>query len=124
MLFWTLLSIGVALSVLALGCAVAMARAERRARRHLYTALGINEELVAVLMARKGPVSTQLALVRQNAVASGVRLEEVQARAAETTMQRSFRFTGALDNSRVIGDERPALAPARRGRRITGRDRS
>lgn len=126
MLLWILLSCGVAGAVLALVCALAMVRAERRARRNFYMTLGFNEELVSALMAQKGPVSTQLALVRQSAAASGVRLEELRSRAAglQAGAQRAFRFTRALNDPRTTGDERPALAPARRGRRFNRRDRS
>jgi hypothetical protein len=126
MLSWILLSGGVALGVLALACALAMVRAERRARRHLYTALGLHDELVSVLMGQKGPVSTQLAVVRQSPVASGVRPEELRSRVdgQQPKAQRSFRFTRALNAPRTIGDERPALAPARRSRRFNGRDPS
>ena len=63
-----LLSCGVALGVLTVCCAVAAMRAERRARRNLYASLGLNEELISVLMAQKGTISAQLATVRQASV--------------------------------------------------------
>ena len=125
-MLWILLSCGVASGVLALACALAMVRAERRARRNLYTTLGFDEELVVALMDQKGPVSKQLALVRQGAMGSGVRLEEFRSRAAglETKTQRSIQFTRALNDPPTTGNERAALAPARRRRRLSGRDPS
>jgi hypothetical protein len=112
--------------VLAFACALAMVRAERRARRSFYTALGFQEELISALMVQKGPVSTQLALVRQSSVASGIRLEELRSRmgGAQVKAQRAFRFTRALNDSRPTGEERPALAPARRSRRVHRREPS
>lgn len=103
-----------------------MVRAEQRARRNLYTSLGFNDELVSALMAQRGPVSTQLALVRQSAVASGVRPEELRLRGAalRTEAQRSLRFTRTPSDPRTAGDERTTLAPARRSRRLDRRDPS
>ena len=126
MLLWILLSCGVGFAVLALACALAMVQAERRTRRNLYRALGFNEELVSALMAQKGPISTQLARVRQSAVASGVRVEDLRSRGAglRTQTQRAFRFTRARNDPRTPGDERAALAPARRSRSLDRRDSS
>jgi len=125
MLLWILLSCGVGFAVLALACALAMVQAERRTRRNLYRALGFNEELVSALMAQKGPISTQLARVRQSAVASGVRVEDLRSRGAglRTQRQRAFRFTRARNGPRP-GDERRVLAPARRSRTLDRRDPS
>jgi hypothetical protein len=65
MLLWILLSIGTALSLLAIALFVAMARAERRARRVFYRSLGYSDEAIADLKVRNGPVAVQLAQVRQ-----------------------------------------------------------
>lgn len=48
----------------AIGLPVTMFRAERRARRNLYRALGVSEETVVVLMSRGGDVRADLALAR------------------------------------------------------------
>jgi hypothetical protein len=52
MLLWILLTCGVALSVGVVAVALATIRAERRARRNLYGALGLGDDLISVLMAR------------------------------------------------------------------------
>jgi hypothetical protein len=65
MLLWLLLSIGTALSLLAIAVLVAMARAEHRARRAFYRSLGYSDEVIASLKVPKGPVAAQLAQVRQ-----------------------------------------------------------
>jgi hypothetical protein len=51
-------------AIAALGLGVAMSRADRRARRKLYRALGIPEDAVEQLMARNGDVATELAALR------------------------------------------------------------
>jgi hypothetical protein len=78
MLLWILLSTGLALWAVTAACVSATIRAERRARRTLYASLGLNEELISLLMAQKGSVSTQLAYVRQASVSGGVRLEDLR----------------------------------------------
>jgi hypothetical protein len=65
MLLWLLLSIGTALSLLAIAVLVAMARAERRARRAFYRSLGYSDEVIASLNIPQGSVAAQLARVRQ-----------------------------------------------------------
>lgn len=65
MLLWLLLSIGTALSLLAIAVLVAMTRAERRARKAFYRSLGYSDEVIAGLGVPKGPVAAQLAQVRQ-----------------------------------------------------------
>ena len=65
MLLWLLLSIGTALSLLAIAVLVAMSRAERRARTAFYRALGYSDETIAALKSPRGPVAAQLASVRQ-----------------------------------------------------------
>lgn len=78
MLLWILLTSGLALSVGAAACVAATIKAERRARRSLYGSLGMSEDLISVLMGRKGSVAVQLALVRQASLSSGVRLEDLR----------------------------------------------
>jgi hypothetical protein len=90
MLLWILLTCGVALSVGVVAVALATIRAERRARRNLYGALGLGDDLISVLMARKGSVSAQLALVRQAALSNRARLEDL--RRAEGRRGRDARF--------------------------------
>jgi len=121
-----LLSCGVALGVLAACCAVAAMRAERRARRNLYTSLGLNEELIAALMAQKGTISAQLAVVRQTSDSAEVRAEDVpQADGLLGAPQRSFRFTRDTAELRGVGGDQPELAPIRRSRpKLAGRDPS
>jgi hypothetical protein len=68
MSLWILLSSGLALGVVVVACVLATIRAEQRARRNLYASLGLGEDVVAILMARKGPVSVQLARVRQASI--------------------------------------------------------
>jgi hypothetical protein len=65
MLPWLLLSIGTALSLLAIAVLVAMSRAERRARRAFYRSLGYSDEVIAALKSPKTPVAAQLDQVRQ-----------------------------------------------------------
>jgi hypothetical protein len=65
---WILLSSGLALGVVMVACVLATIRAERRARRNLYASLGLGEDVVAILMAQKGSVAVQLALVRQASI--------------------------------------------------------
>jgi hypothetical protein len=65
MLVWLLLSIGTALSLVAIAVFVAMARAERRARRAFYRSLGYSDEVIASLKVPNGPVAAQLAEVRR-----------------------------------------------------------
>lgn len=78
MLLWILLSTGLALVLVAVACALATIRAERRARRNLYASLGLNEDLISLLMVQKGPVSAQLAHVRKASVSGGVRLDDLR----------------------------------------------
>jgi hypothetical protein len=65
---WILLLSGLALGVVMVACVLAAIRAEQRARRNLYASLGLGEDAVATLMTEKGPVSVQLALVRQASI--------------------------------------------------------
>jgi hypothetical protein len=72
MLLWLILSVGTALSLLAIAVFVAMARAERRTRRAFYRSLGYSDDVIATLDRRKGAVAAQLAQIRQSpSAASG-----------------------------------------------------
>ena len=64
MLLWLSLLGGVALLVAVIALVVAMSRAERRARRNLFRALGLPDETVELLMARNSDILAELALVR------------------------------------------------------------
>jgi hypothetical protein len=122
MLLWILLSSGLTLGAVAGACLLATTRAERRARRNLYSSLGLSDELISVLMRRKGPVSVQLALVRQASVSGGIRLEDFQrAEGRQVATQRSFRFPSNSHGAHPVGSDRRTLAPARRNR-PPGRD--
>jgi hypothetical protein len=103
MLLWLSLSIGLALCALAIAVGVAMHRAERRARYSLYAALGYGDDLISTLMVQKGPVSAQLALIRKTAIAPGLRPDELRtgADSLQTTAQRAFRLTRAVNGARV-----------------------
>lgn len=113
MLLWILLSTGLALSVLAVVCVRVMVKAERRARRNLYASLGCHADLIPLLMARKGPVSVQLARLRQ-ALLSGGALPDDLRQAEGVAAQRSFRFAPKTGDQGAAASEQPALAPARR----------
>jgi hypothetical protein len=77
MLLWISLLGGTALLVSVIMLIVAMARAERRARRNLFRALGLPEETVELLMARNSDILAELALVRiANATAGEADLAE------------------------------------------------
>ena len=115
MLLWLFLSCGLALGIGATAAIFAMRRAERRARQALYLALGYDDEVLAVLMAQKGSVSAQLALVRKATIVPPPRLEEQRSRpeGLHGAAQRAFRHTRALGGARV-GPERTARAARRR----------
>ena len=66
MVLWILLFVGLALLLSAVALTFAMIRAERRARRRLYCALGLGDDAVELLMARSGDVVTELSLLRMS----------------------------------------------------------
>lgn len=66
MIWWVWLSVGLMLLLAAAALAVAMIRAERRARRRLYRALGLGEDAVELLMTRSTDVLTELSLLRMS----------------------------------------------------------
>jgi hypothetical protein len=123
MLLWLSTSVGAALCAVVI--AVTLFRAERRARHSLYAALGVSDDLIPALMSQKGPVSAQMALVRQiDLTAPIARPEETRGRAEglQAPAQRAFRFTRALNSARGAGRERPAVAPARRSSPLDRRE--
>jgi len=61
-LFWVTLLAGLLLVTTLL--AVAMLRAERRARRHLFRTLDFSEDTIEFLMSRNGDVRSELTLAR------------------------------------------------------------
>jgi hypothetical protein len=65
MLLWIWLLGGLGLAAVGVGLIFAMGHAERRARRMLFRALGLDEATVELLMARNGDVMAELALVRR-----------------------------------------------------------
>jgi hypothetical protein len=62
MLFWVTLLAGLLLVTTLV--AVAMLRAERRARRHLFRTLEFSEDAIEFLMSRNGDVRSELTLAR------------------------------------------------------------
>ena len=66
MIWWVWLSVGLMLLLAAAALTVAMIRAERRARRRLYRALGLGEDAVNLLMTRSTDVVTELSLLRMS----------------------------------------------------------
>lgn len=105
MLLWLTLSIAIALCALAIAVVVMMRRAERRARHALYVALGVGDDLIAALMTQKGPVSAQMALVRQTSIIAGPRPDEMPSRDGG---HRAFRYTRALNGTRTASQARAA----------------
>ena len=124
MVLWLSLSVGAVLCASVI--AVALFRAERRARHSLYSALGVGDDLIPALMSQKGPISAQMALLRQTGLTAPIgRPDELRGRAdgLQAPAQRAFRFTRALNGARG-GRERPALAPVRRSPRLDRREPS
>jgi ParB-like chromosome segregation protein Spo0J len=64
MLLWIQLLGGLAAIWAIAALIAAMSRAERRARRMLFRSLGLNEEMVELLITRKGDIRAELELVR------------------------------------------------------------
>jgi hypothetical protein len=124
MLLWLLMFFGVALGVGVVAVAIAMRQAERQARRTLYRALGYDDKLIDPLMAQKGPVSTQLALIRKTPIITAQRSEEMRGDAdrLQSVAQGAFRYTRALNGTRA-SHQRSALA-ARHEARPEPRDPS
>ncbi len=84
MILWVSLFAGLAVATIAtVALGVAMWRAERRARRNLYRALGLGEEAADLLIARNGNVLSELARLRISPAASDGAAPAIDAPAAE-----------------------------------------
>lgn len=100
MLIWLSLLFVLAVAAAGAGGIVAMRRADQRARRNLYATLGYGEDLVSALIAQKGPVSAQLAVVRKTGALTSPRPDEAPPLAKPST-PRTFRYTHALNGTRA-----------------------
>src|SRR5471032_1479777 len=80
MLLWVLLLTGLTLMAASAWLVLSMSRAERRARRGLYRALGLAEATVDFLMERNRDVLTELSYVRQEEIAAGEAVQVVPPR--------------------------------------------
>jgi hypothetical protein len=67
---WFLLIGAIALASAVVALWITLRRAERRARRLLFSNLGLNEETIALLMTRNGDVLTELTLARRQEAAA------------------------------------------------------
>ena len=87
----------------------------------MYASLGYDEELIVALMEQKGPISAQLALVRQMSLSVG-RSDEVRnyADIPQIAAYRSFRFGRSASEARLAGRDRAAGGAERR---VIPRDR-
>ena len=121
MLFWLSLSFGLGLGVAVIAVTLAMGRAERRARRMLYAALGYSDQLIVALMAQKGPIANQLALVRETSVVTAADPARAGADALQSAASRSFRMSRSLNGARTA---RAARSSTRRGARLDRSDPS
>ena len=102
---WVWLFVGLLLVVVIGACLVAMSRAERRARRTLYRALGLGETTVGFLMERNRDVLAELTFVRGQGEAA---VNEALAAAAE----RSRNVTFLRPALRLVRQEQPTPAAA------------
>jgi hypothetical protein len=84
MILWVSLFAGLAVATIAfVALGVAMLRAERRARRNLYRALGLGEEAADLLIARNGDVLSELARLRMSPAASDAAAPAIDTPATE-----------------------------------------
>ena len=113
MSIWLSLLFVLAMTAAVAGAIVAMRRADQRARRNLYAALGYGEDLVAALIAQKGPVSAQLAVVRKTSILTSPRPDETPSQAKPST-PRSFKYTRALNGTRAAHERAARNAGGRR----------
>jgi hypothetical protein len=91
MVLWVSLLGGLALVIATVILIFAMSRAERRARRKLFQALGLTDETIELLMARNGDVLAELALVRLSSPTErDDAAPDALAPAPETSPQRSL----------------------------------
>jgi hypothetical protein len=109
MLFWLFLSFGLGLAVAVIAVVLAMDRAERRARRTLYTALGYNDQLVAALMVQKGSIAAQLALVRETHAPAAPDQASAGVDALKSAAPRSLRMSRSVNGARTAPAARTSL---------------
>ena len=94
-------------TIAAIGLGFAMSRAERRARRNLYRALGISADAVDRLMARNADVLAELAAVRTS---NGVRDTDLPAGAA--VIEGGVPIEPEVASPRAVTRARPSGPPA------------
>ena len=114
MLLWVLLTAGLMLIATSAWLVLSMSRAERRARRGLYRALGLAEATVDFLMERNRDVLTELSYVRQeNAAASEPVQVELPRQAAGGGIRPTLRLVQPLSDAGLLPGERPLSADER-----------
>jgi hypothetical protein len=120
MILWVSLFAGLAVATIAfVALGVAMWRAERRARRNLYRALGLGEEAADLLIARNGDVLSELAHLRRSPAASDAAAPAADPAGSDASGSAeadpmSFGATAEGRLGRPIETRRPASS--RRGR--------
>jgi hypothetical protein len=119
MLLWIWLLGGMGLAAAAVGLILAMSHAERRARRMLFRALGLDEATVELLMARNGDVMAELALVRRQDLAPAEPHEPASARPTASirlvhpTADEASSTPPPPDPGRPAGERRRLRLPGR-----------
>jgi hypothetical protein len=109
MLIGILLSVGLMLAATCAWLTIAMSRAERRARRGLYRALGLAEATVDYLMERNRDVLTELSYVRANEATVIETIEFAPPRKAAAGRRPNLRLVrGASEESQPPGEQPPA----------------
>jgi hypothetical protein len=96
---WIWLIGGVALAVAGVALFLAMASAERRARRTLFRALGLDEPTIQLLMARNGDVLAELALVRRAELAPDPRADAPAADAPSARGRPAIRLVHPAEDT-------------------------
>jgi hypothetical protein len=109
MLLWVLLIGGVALTGAVLMLILSMGQAERRARRSLFRALGLDDETAELLMARNGDVLAELTLVRRHGEASA---EEPLQDTLPRRLQPTVRFLHSVEGGAATQTTPAAQASA------------
>ncbi|HEY2750150.1 hypothetical protein [Phenylobacterium sp.] len=111
MILWAAVFAGLALVVAAAAMAVAMVRAERRARRRLYQALGLGHQAIDLLMARNGDVLSELSILRNSQVTTHPAPEAALEAPAPVT-EGAAAAEGSLTHSEsVLAPPRAPSAP-------------
>lgn len=107
MLLWILLLTGLALMAASAWLVLSMSRAERRARRGLYRALGLTEATVDFLMERNRDVLTELSYVRQEEAAASETVQVAPLRQAAGAMRPNLRLVQPVSDAGLLPGERP-----------------